>query len=555
MKILEVKNLQKSFDKKPVLKDINFSLEKGEKIALTGSDGSGKTTLLRLLSGLLIPDNKNENPILIKGFSPYKNPSNVKKTIGYMPQNFGLYEDLTIEENLEFFFNLKKDKIEKSQKEELFNKLLNIAGLLRFKKRMAGALSGGMKQKLGLIRVLLNNPEVLFLDEPTVGVDPLSAKNLIEMVDIVSKENNQTVIWATSYPNEAENFDKVIFIQNGEIIYFGNVKKASKTMEGKVFYVDIKDNSRIFLEKIGKTKGVIRANLDGDKIRVIFDTKKSAENFPYKKEQATPVFEDFIWGNFKKREISLINYETKIPQNSTNIAIEATELVKKYKNFYAAKNINLKVEKGTVYGLLGPNGAGKSTIFKMLTGLIIPDFGNSKVMGIDIFKNPQEAKRNFGYMAQKFSLFPDLNVRENIEFFKGVFDINIDIEKILQSYDLKKYEKINANLLPLGYKQRLSFICALINHPPVLFLDEPTSGIDPLSRYEFWMRINNLVKQKTTVLVTTHFMDEAHFCDKIGLIYNGQILKEDTPNNFVQSVKNGKKTMENAFIQIIREAL
>lgn len=562
--LLIVKNLTKTFkgENPPSLDDISFTLKKGEKMALTGPDASGKTTLLRLISGLLISDKycfeKEDNSILIDNISPFSNLEGTKKLTGYMPQRFGLYEDLTVMENLELYAGLKN--INKNEKKELFDTLLKFAGLLNFKNRLAGALSGGMKQKLGLSCTLLSKPKLLLLDEPSVGVDPVSRRDLIEITDKLAKENEIGVIWATSYLDEARFFDKVLLLSNGKKVYEGSPISAAKAMEGLVFHTKNGADNRKFLDEIvEKEKGIIDATIEGDKIRVVFENMKAKDNFSYQKEKTPPVFEDFVMsalgGQKKLSKMYIKDIETKAPDD---IAIEANNLTKKYGDFVAADNINFKVKKGEIFGLLGPNGAGKSTTFKMLCALIKPTSGNSKIMGYDIVSNPLRAKKNFGYMAQKFSLFGNLSVMENLEFFAGVYGVEKEkLQEGIKGFELEKYLNYNASSLPLGYKQRLALLCAVVHNPPVLFLDEPTSGVDPISRREFWMRINNLTKHKTTVLVTTHFMDEAQFCDNIALVYRGKILVIDTPYNLKNSVKSEKlknPTMEDAFIEIIRRA-
>lgn len=568
--LLEVSHLYKTFKSSdtPALVDISLNLKKGERAALIGSDGSGKTTFLRLLSGLFVSDlactskkgktGRTPDDILIDGLSPFKNRNEVKKIIGYMPQKFGLYEDLTVIENLEFYAGLKN--INKLERSVLFDELLEFAGLINFKTRLAGALSGGMKQKLGLSCVLLSKPKILLLDEPSVGVDPVSRRDLIQITDKLSKENNIGIIWATSYLDEAKYFDKVFLLQSGKKIYDGNVQNAAHALEGLVYYTKSNDN-RDFLYKINSSaKGVADATIEGDKIRIVFETKEAAQDFKYEKTLTEPIFEDFVMSALEGPQIKSSG-RMAVPKEDF-IAIKAENLSKTYKTksglFEAAKNINIEVKKGEIFGLLGPNGAGKSTTFKMLTGLIRPSSGHSSVMGYDINKNPIEAKKSFGYMAQKFSLFGNLSVRQNINFFKGVFNVkNLSAEEIAHEYELEKYLEYNADSLPLGFKQRLSLLCAVIHKPSVLFLDEPTSGVDPVSRREFWIRINELTRLGTTILVTTHFMDEAQFCDRIALVYKGQILIEDTPDNLKNSVKtpeNQAPTMEDAFIKIIERA-
>ncbi len=520
--IIYVKNLFKTFkgEKAPALNDIDFILKKRQMAALIGPDGAGKTTFLRILCGLLKPDNSKEGTeVLINGISPFDNENNlmqVKKIIGYMPQKFRLYEDLTVIENLNLFVSLNgsKENLNGKTKEnkELIDTLLDFAGLIDFKTRLAGNLSGGMKQKLGLCCTLITKPELLLLDEPSVGVDPVSRLELMEIVKKLVTENGISVIWSTSYLDEAENFERVFLLSEGKKIYDG----SPKIQTGEAF-------EDFVINKIKEN----RAN-----------TLKEAAI-----EQITNGFSDAIPKDF--------------------ITIYAEGLTKIYgkgkKQFVAADNVNLSIKKGEIFGLLGPNGAGKSTTFKMLCGLIRATKGKSSIMGVRMDENPSLARSYLGYMAQKFSLFGDLSVVQNLNFFAGVYGLPImdgkrRIAALLEVFDLKKYKNYDAKNLPLGYKQRLALSCAIVHNPPVLFLDEPTSGVDPLSRREFWNQINFLAKNGTTVLITTHFMDEAQFCSRISMIFKGKTLVTDTPDNLKKlaaSESNPKPTMQDAFIELI----
>lgn len=520
--IIYVKNLFKTFkgEKAPALNGIDFILKKRQMAALIGPDGAGKTTLLRILCGLLKPDNSKEGTeVLINGISPFDNENNlmqVKKIIGYMPQKFGLYEDLTVIENLNLFVSLNgsKENLNGKTKEnkELIDTLLDFAGLIDFKTRLAGNLSGGMKQKLGLCCTLITKPELLLLDEPSVGVDPVSRLELMEIVKKLVSENGISVIWSTSYLDEAENFERVFLLSEGKKIYDGSPKiETGEDFEDFVIN-KIKEN---------------RANI----------LKEAAI------EQITKGFSDTIPKDF--------------------ITIYAEGLTKIYgkgkKQFVAADNVNLSIKKGEIFGLLGPNGAGKSTTFKMLCGLIKATKGKSSIMGVRMDENPSLARSYLGYMAQKFSLFGDLSVVQNLNFFAGVYGLSLmdgkrRIAALLEVFDLKKYKNYDAKNLPLGYKQRLALSCAIVHNPPVLFLDEPTSGVDPLSRREFWTQINFLAKNGTTVLITTHFMDEAQFCNRISMIFKGKTLVTDTPDNLKKLAASESKpepTMQDAFIELI----
>lgn len=506
--LVQVFNVTKVFKntKEPAIKNVSISLQKGEMAALVGADGAGKTTFLRMLSGLLIPTG---GKILINGFSPVLNLNNVKEIIGYMPQKFGLYEDLTVIENLNLYIALN------NAKNMDIDTLLEFAGLLSFKNRLAGKLSGGMKQKLGLCCILISNPKLLLLDEPSVGVDPLSRRELMKIVERLVKKNDITVIWSTSYLDEAEKFERVFLFSDGEKIYDGNPKSA---------VVSKKDSFEEFIT---------------DKIK---ENKKAHSSMG---------------------ALLQIKEKPDVKTEENTIVICAEGLAKTYgrggKVFVAVDNISFKIKKGEIFGLLGPNGAGKSTTFKMLCGLVRPTSGVSSILGVKMSENPVLAKSYFGYTAQKFSLFGNLSVRQNLNFFAGVhglfgFKKLRRIETLLEFFDLKKYENFNTETLPLGFKQRLALSCAIVHKPPVLFLDEPTSGVDPLTRQEFWAQINSLALGGTTVLVTTHFMDEALYCSRISLIYKGKSLVTDTPaglKNLVKTGQNPNPTMEDAFIKLI----
>lgn len=494
--IIEIKNLVKNFKETNTLAvdGLSLNIEKGQIVGLIGADAAGKTTLLRLINGLLLPDS---GEVTACGLNPATQKEILNTKIGYMPQKFGLYEDLSIIDNLCFFASLKN--IEDSK--EYFDRMLDFAGLKRFQKRLAGKLSGGMKQKLGLICALMGNPELILLDEPSVGVDPISRRELLKMVKNTVK-NNSSVVWSTAYMDEAHGFDTVVVMDKGKVIYQGKPE-------------DLAPNTAEFEKRVIELMG------------------------GYKEE------ESLVAKNFNM-EIQDVGY-----------AVEALDLVKRYGDFYAVKNNTFHIKKGEIFGLLGPNGAGKSTSFKMMCGLAKPTEGTAKIMGVDIVKNASLARSHLGYMAQKFSLYPNLSVLQNLEFFAGAYglrdkELKKSVEQMTSIFNFGKYLHQNAQDLPLGYKQRLSLACALMHNPPVLFLDEPTSGVDVITRREFWNHIISLSKKGVTVLVTTHFMDEAEFCDRISLFYKGQTIATGTPEE-LKSMANAPD-MENTFINLIEKS-
>lgn len=491
MNTVEIKNLTKNFSSTTAINNLSLEIEKGKITGLIGADGAGKTTLIRLVTGLLLPDS---GEISTLGFNPSVQKSLLNPKIGYMPQKFGLYEDLTVIENLHLYADLKEVPHD-------FDKLLEFTSLMPFQERLAGALSGGMKQKLGLACTLLGSPDFLVLDEPSVGVDPISRRDLMKMVrDLITPET--TVLWSTAYLDEAHSFDTAVVLDKGQVIYNGNPHELAETPQE-------------------------------------FENK---------------VIE--LMGGYKK-EKSLIA-ESYVPHKTDiECTVEADKLEKKYGSFYAVKNNTFCIRRGEIFGLLGPNGAGKSTSFKMMCGLAKPTSGTARLMGVDIIQNPEKARANLGYMAQKFSLYGSLTVRQNLEFFAAAYGIEFSerkkrVEEIINVFGFSDIQEQKSENLPLGFKQRLSMACALIHNPPILFLDEPTSGVDVITRRDFWNHITSLAKKGVTILVTTHFMDEAEYCDRISLFYKGEAIAIGTPADLKQ--KAGADNMEDTFIKLIKES-
>lgn len=491
MQTVKILNLTKSFGKIRAVDSLSLDIEKGKITGLIGADGSGKTTLIRLITGLLIPDG---GEITVLGLNPAAQKEELSTKIGYMPQKFGLYEDLSIEENLQLYADLKKLPYE-------FDELLEFTKLMPFKTRLAGALSGGMKQKLGLACALMGSPDFLVLDEPSVGVDPISRHDLMEMVRKLITPDT-TVLWSTAYLDEAHSFDTAVVLDKGKVIYNGKPN-------------DLARDTKEFEEKV----------ID-------------------------------LMGGYKK-EPSKVAQNYVIQESNLSCTVEADNLEKRYGNFYAVKNNSFCIQRGEIFGLLGPNGAGKSTSFKMMCGLAKPTGGTAKIMGIDILENPSKTRSNLGYMAQKFSLYGNLTLRQNLEFFASVYGINFlnkdkRVDEIIDIFNFHDIQDMKSQDLPLGFKQRLSLACAVIHNPPILFLDEPTSGVDVIARREFWNHITSLAKLGVTILVTTHFMDEAEYCNRISLFYKGETIALGTP--YELKTKANADNMEQAFVNLIKES-
>lgn len=551
--VANITNLVKKFGDNTAINDISVSLEEGKIIGLVGPDGAGKTTFIRLLLGLLLP---TSGSIKVLGLNPATDVDELHKYIGYMPQKFGLYEDLSVIENLNLYADLKN--ISREEKDATFKMLLDFTGLQPFQTRLAGNLSGGMKQKLGLACALLGKPKFLLLDEPGVGVDPISRRELMKMVRNLA-QNNMTILWSTSYLDEAEGFDEVMLFNEGKMIYNGIPSMLTQTMEGNVFLARKDDmKNRALLRTLLKSgKKIVDAVIEGDAVRLVVKDDAVKKEFQDFITPVKPKFEDVVidvLGGAPLGE-SLVAKNIEVKSNAEYM-IEADNLTKVYGgNFYAADKISFKVKKGEIFGLLGPNGAGKSTTFKMMCGLSKPTFGHAYIEGIDMTKNASLAHSYLGYMAQKFSLFSTLTVQANLNFFAGIYGLKGEVKKeriqqMVNIFDLQPYLNKWAGTLPLGFKQRLALSCAIMHNPSILFLDEPTSGVDPLTRREFWKHINSMVEKGVTVMVTTHFMDEAEYCDRIALIYHGHAIKIGAPNE----IKQRGETMEDAFIRIIQEA-
>jgi ABC-2 type transport system ATP-binding protein len=553
-----IRNVAKCFGDTQALKGIEATIRAGRITGLVGPDGAGKTTLIRLMAGLLLPD---EGSITVCGLDTREQAEEIHEILGYMPQKFGLYEDLTVQENLELYARLRG--VTGEEKEKSFERMLDFTDLKRFTDRLAGKLSGGMKQKLGLACALLSTPKALLLDEPSVGVDPISRRELWKMVQELV-EGGMAVIWSTAYLDEAERCDDVLLLNEGELLFSGKPSELTQKVEGRafLFQTDAQHRRKALTELI-KSRAVIDGVIQGDNVRVVLAENADPAATGFELRQVKPRFEDAfidILGGIQIAESELAKEIERKDDNDTP-PIEAQHLTKKFGDFTAAHDISFQVKRGEIFGLLGPNGAGKSTCFKMLCGLLQPTSGKALVTGLDLKTSTSEARMKIGYMAQKFSLYSDLNVKQNLEFFSGVYGLaeqerREKIEQMITIFELKRYLKSNAGELPLGYKQRLALACAVMHEPDVLFLDEPTSGVDPLTRREFWMHINGMVDRGVTIMVTTHFMDEAEYCDRIALIYRAENIATGTPDELKSQIANDdhpEPTLEDAFIALVEQ--
>jgi len=549
----------------PALDAVSGSIAAGQITGLVGPDGAGKTTLIRLITGLMLAD---AGDIAVFGHDTRSAAAQIHPLIGYMPQRFGLYEDLSVQENLDLYADLRG--LPRAEREATFAELLGFTDLARFTDRLAGRLSGGMKQKLGLACALIRKPQLLLLDEPGVGVDPISRRDLWAMVRRLTTEGTG-VLWSTAYLEEAEACDRVLLLNQGKLLFEGLPADLTARVAGRVFRVGgLVGRRRPLLARLLGRKEVIDGVVQGEAIRLVTapgaTLGAALADLPEERPEtrpAPPRFEDAfvdLLGGGPGGHSALAEATAAHPATDTCPVIEARGLTKRFGVFTAAEDISFSIPRGEIFGLLGPNGAGKSTTFKMLCGLLKPTSGEGRVAGFDLRQDGAEARNRLGYMAQKFSLYGDLSVAQNLDFFAGVYGLTGAKKRertalLTEIFDLGPHAKMSAKTLPLGLKQRLALACAVVHGPDALFLDEPTSGVDPITRREFWSHINGLVEKGITVLVTTHFMDEAEYCDRISLIYRGRSIALGSPDALKASVASPETpdpTMEDAFIALIR---
>ena len=481
MKAIEVLHISKSYGKVQALKDVSFSVEKGEVFGLIGPDGAGKTSMYRILCTLLLAD---EGTALVDGYDTVKEMEQIRKRVGYMPGRFSLYQDLTVRENLEFFATLFGTTVD-----EGYDSIKAIYSQIeRFADRKAGALSGGMKQKLALSCALVHQPSVLFLDEPTTGVDPVSRRELWEMLSML-KERKITIVASTPYLDEVRCCERVAFLSEGRVM------------------------------------GIDKPDIILDRFKDIFNPS-----------------------GIEKVEVN---------NGRSDNVIEVSHLVKAFGDFHAVDDISFSVRRGEIFGFLGANGAGKTTAMHMLTGLNQPTSGTGTVAGFDIRTEHEQIKKHIGYMSQKFSLYEDLTVAENIRLFAGIYglkdeEIKTKTDDLLRQLKFEEHKNDLVGSLSLGWKQKLAFSVSIFHEPAIVFLDEPTGGVDPATRRQFWELIYDAAHRGITVFVTTHYMDEAEYCDRISIMVDGKISAMGTPDELKRNL--GQPDMDHVFTYLAREA-
>jgi len=552
------------------LDGVSLEIGQGELAALVGPDGAGKTTLLRLIAGLMAAD---VGELTVLGVDPAAEPQRIQDRIAYMPQRFGLYEDLSVQENLDLYADLHG--VDAAERAKRYSQLLAMTALAPFTRRLAGRLSGGMKQKLGLACTLVRWPDLLLLDEPTVGVDPLSRRELWEIIAQLVRDHHLTVLLSTSYLDEAERCDKVFLLRAGRMLTSGRPDMISSVASGRTFRAEPAEGepARHLQSRLLNEVDIVDAVPEAGRVRLV-----TAE--PGKPDRiesligGMPVvsvaarFEDGFMTLLRQQVGVTAKPSTAMPPSGAveartmETVIEVHDLVRRFGSFTAVDHISFEVRRGTIFGLLGPNGAGKSTTFRMLCGLLPATAGELRVSGLDVRKARASARQHIGYVAQKFSLYGQLSAVENLDFFASAYGLRgarkrDRIDWALQAFELSSLMHLASGQLPGGYKQRLAMATALLHEPEILFLDEPTSGVDPLARREFWQRITFLAERQVTVVVTTHFMEEAEYCDEIAILDAGRVLAKGTPAEiraYAAPDESGEPGMEDAFIAIVEKA-
>lgn len=537
------KGLTKNFAQLTAVDTLYFSVFPGEIFGLVGPDGAGKTTSLRMLATIMDPDSGSAR---IAGFDTITEAALVKDHLAYMSQKFGLYQDLTVGENISFYADLYG--MSRKGRKSRIKELLDFSNMQPFIKRRAGDLSGGMKQKLQLVCALIHTPKVLLLDEPTNGVDPVSRRDFWRILHRLRRQDVAILI-STAYLDEAERCDRVGLLDKGTLLGSGTPDEIKTLMDGRILSIR-SGSARQVVNLMQGQPFTKSANLFGDTVHLVCKENQSSEseisqllereNIDYTQVQETqPSLEDVfvsLLGNTSESAVpvSQKNFSSNTITTDDGPAVHVEHLTRRFGSFVAVDDVGFSVKRGEIFGFLGPNGAGKSTTIRMLCGLLSPSSGSGTVGGYDIVGDSEQIKRHIGYMSQKFSLYEDLTVSENINFYGGIYGLSGSRLEDRRTWALKiaglqDHKTSLTAILSSGWKQRLALACAILHEPPIIFLDEPTSGVDPISRRRFWDLIYDMAEQGITVFVTTHYMEEAEYCDRIALIYNGQMIASGSP--------------------------
>lgn len=556
----------------PALRGMTLSIPTGTVAGLVGPDGAGKTTMMRLAAGLLGID---RGLVTVFGSSLRTDADRARAAIGYMPQRFGLYEDLTVAENLQLYGDLQG--IPSRQRPARYERLMKMTGLSSFLERRAGRLSGGMKQKLGLACTLVRSPRLLLLDEPTAGVDPVSRRELWSIIDNIVREDGVTVFLSTAYIDEAERCQQVVVIHEGSVLAVGSPEELTRTVADRVFSIRTETSTRRADQRtLASIDGVVDVSLLAEHLHVLAAHEQAhvkdaiRDRLPNASIDVAPArLEDAVVAMLMPpgRDTPVASVEHDTARHSSlprakDAVIMVEDATRTFGDFVAVDRVSFDVRRGEVFGLLGANGAGKTTTFRMMCGLLPATSGRLHVAGIDLRSAPAAARARIGYVSQHFSLYGELTVIQNLRFFASAYGLRrrdraLRIAWALEEFDLGSVRTAASGTLPLGYGRRMAMACALMHEPDVLFLDEPTSGVDPLTRRRFWYGINALADRGMTILVTTHHVEEAEYCDRLAIMVAGQLAARGTPEEIRSRTRSSacpSPSMDDAFLAIVREA-
>ena len=575
METIRAEKLTRRFGDLRAVDGLTLSVAEGEIFGLVGPDGAGKTTTMRLLTSIMEP---SAGEAWVAGFHTVRQAEEVKERIGYMSQRFGLYTDLTVQENINFYADIYD--VPSAGRRAKIDRLLAFSNLTPFRRRLAGNLSGGMKQKLGLACALVHTPRVLFLDEPTNGVDPVSRRDFWRILYQLLREEQLTIFVSTAYLDEAERCTRLGLIDRGKLLACGTPPEVKRLMKGTLLEVRTPQPRKATALLREKLQGM-SVGMFGDRVHVVGPDPQRAGDLAEAAlaggsvplvgiRTIEPSLEDVF--------VSVLDREGEQPEGDAptaggaeeksrdsrgpaprkvlrtdqarplflprplfsagtapeDVAVAVCDLTRRFGSFVAVDRVSFEVPRGQIFGFLGPNGAGKSTTIRMLCGILAPTEGTGTVAGLDVRTAAEKIKAHIGYMSQRFSLYEDLTVEENIDFYSGIYRVPAQEkparkEWVLQMAGLLRHRRSLTKILSGGWKQRLALGCAILHRPPIIFLDEPTSGVDPISRRQFWELIYEMAGQGVTIFVTTHYMDEAEYCDRLGLIYRGQLIAVGTP--------------------------
>lgn len=544
-RVIEARGLTKRFGATLGVDSIDLEVAWGEIFGLVGPNGAGKTTLLQLLATLLDP---NAGSAAVLGCDVVQEAAALRPRLGYVSQEFTLYGTLTVEENLDFFADLHR--VPAAVREQRKADLLAWIRLAPFRDRQAGRLSGGMQKKLHLCSTLIHTPELLLLDEPTTGVDPVSRRELWEILyDLVGR--GLTLVVATPYMDEAERCHRVALMHRGQILRCDSPEALMASVEEAVWELRTPALWQV-QRRLRRSALPMRANLMGDRLHILapegVDVGAEVRRLLAVSDVAdlqlrriAPTMEDVFIALVSQAEtgkgLPQRDGEEPPPRPraaADDVVVRLQGLTKTFGSFVAVDHLSLSVSGGEVFGFLGPNGSGKTTTIRMLCGLLAPSAGRGEVLGHDVARQGHRIKSGIGYMSQRFSLYNDLTVGENLAFFGRGYGLSRRrlTERTtwaLEMAGLRGEEQRLAQELSGGAKQRLALGCATLHEPEVLFLDEPTAGVDPLARRQFWELIGALAAAGTTVFVTTHYLDEAEHCHRLGLMYQGRLIAVGSP--------------------------